>query len=225
MNQITTDIGELCHRYATTGYAILRTAIDSEAIAAARREADRLCTLTYSMPEADRTNDVVLLRHLSEAQREGITVTGDTPFIIGNIPAYSIFLTHLLITPAIMQVTQALLNCADPEYHFSNLTMKAAGIGPHIRAHRDYPNKYHCPAAPVFLRVLLCLDAMDAANGATTVAVGSHLHEGTADSMDDYNVETAVCNAGDALFIHPCALHGGGGNRSPRQRRVMVAQW
>lgn len=162
-------------------------------------------------------------------------VNGRRIFIIGDPIRFRPDLAAVMTHSVSVQVASALLGATGIRYHFGNVTTKQPRSMRVVSWHRDYPNTYMCPRKSSFLRVMLCLDGMDATNGATQFLPGSHLisddeaiaseDDGRAVNVSSDGVEVASCPAGSLVFIHPKILHGGPANLSSRPRRNIIVQW
>jgi phytanoyl-CoA hydroxylase len=231
-------ISEVVASYDAQGYAVMPALLDAKmgdaAIAAIEVIQQGIATLSPAL-----TKKLVFERALPARKRNGMPpdATGDAIFIIGDLPAFDPAFVACLLEPHLLAVVRALLGTDDIRYHFSNVTMKRPHVGSGISWHRDYPNRYICPAGPSFLRLMICLDGMDAANGATTFAVGSHLiperpTEDTAAQMasaarsaEQLPLVGVICPPGSVVAIHPRIVHGGANNQTARHRRNIVVQW
>ncbi|MGB8356450.1 MAG: phytanoyl-CoA dioxygenase family protein, partial [Chthoniobacteraceae bacterium] len=162
-------------------------------------------------------------RDLPARKRGGIEPceTGDAIFIINELPVVLPRLAALLIDPVLVGIVRRFLETDDIRYHFSNVTMKRGRIGSGISWHRDFSNRYICPKRSSFLRMMVCLDGMDAENGATQFVEGSHLISdehaaGAVSSLAAADpqavVMTACCGPGSLVLIHPKSVHGGAPN-------------
>lgn len=92
-------------------------------------------------------------------------------------------------------------------------------VGSGIAWHRDAANRYMPTARAAFVRAMICLDGMDAANGGTAFRPGSHL------AAPEGAEVVERCPPGAIVLIHPRVLHGGAPNRSARPRRNLIVQW
>jgi phytanoyl-CoA hydroxylase len=217
------------------GYAIapllLPSALTFEMIALIENTQSGIATLS-----PQQLNLLVLERDLPASKRGGVPAdeVGDAIFILGDPPAFNRRFAAAIVDPAVVDLARQLLGTQDIRYHFSNITMKRERVGSGISWHRDYPNAYMCPTTASFVRLMICLDGMDADNGATQFVVGSHqLSDAEAKgsvsreaALDPAAViVSAICPPGSVVAIHPKVVHGGQPNTSPRQRRNLVIQW
>ena len=173
-------------------------------------------------------------RDLSAARRGGTaaSVVGDAIFILGDPAAFDDAFLRLLDAPGVVGPVRGALGTTALAAHFMNVTIKHPRWGRALGWHRDYPNGYACPAASRFVRVMLCLDGMDEASGATTFVPGSHRIDDVAARSEagarappsPGDVVAVRCAPGDLVLIHPKVLHGGGMNTSERPRRNVVLQ-
>lgn len=219
--------------YREAGYAILPAALNSTIAADAVARIEAIQAETGRHPPALAAK-LVLERDLPAQKRGGIPAeaTGDAIFIIGDPVAFDPGLMPLLLHPLALQIVRHLLGHDDIRHHLSNVTMKRPGIGSGISWHRDYPNRYICPARSSFLRVMFCLDGMSAEGGATSFIPGSHhlsdeaargAHAAT--EAGTQTGTTIECPPGSLVFIHPKVLHGGAPNHTPLHRRNLIVQW
>lgn len=185
---------------------------------------------------AEQCARLILERDLPATKRNGLAaeLTGDAIFIIGEPPAFDYRFAELMLYAPLIGMIQHLLQCQDVRYHLSNVTMKRGQVGSGIAWHRDFPNRYICPADSSFLRVMICLDGMDSESGATEFIPGSHLlsdseAESASAAHDACSAGarkvSANCPPGSLVFIHPKVVHGGPPNTSERHRRNLVVQW
>ncbi|HSI39398.1 MAG TPA: phytanoyl-CoA dioxygenase family protein [Xanthobacteraceae bacterium] len=221
--------------YLSNGFAVsppVHDAVALERAVVATEHIQRHCT---DLP-AKLAEKLVFERTLPAAKRDGLTpeATGDAIFIIGDPPAFDPLFAEFIVAPDLVALVRDLLGTHDIRCHFSNVTMKRGRVGSGIGWHRDFPNRYVCPSGPTFLRVMICLDGMDEANGATRFVSGSHRVTDAQAAMvkgaavaeaDGAHIATAVCGPGALVFIHPKSVHGGPPNASPRHRRNLIVQW
>jgi hypothetical protein len=217
------------------GHTRLAKAIAPALIQRLRAAVDSIQAHVPSMPDTQLAR-LVLERDLPAHRRGGVDATqvGDAIFIVGEPCAFDPVFETLLRHPAIRDAARQLLGSDALVVHFMNVTIKHPRFGRSIGWHRDFPNDYMCPASSCFVRLMLCLDGMDEAMGATRFLPGSH-RLGDAEAIrekregprlrpaDDAGV-ALDCEAGDLVAIHPKVLHGGGINRSGRMRRNLVLQ-
>ena len=213
--------------FARQGFAVLPPLSRADLLAEARAAVERIQATAGRLPPGPARERLVFERDLSARQREGrpAEAAGEALFIIGDPPAFDPVFARLAIQPEIVAAVRALLGCADIRLHLSNVTTKQAGLGSRVAWHRDYPNRYICPAGPSFPRALLCLDGMDAANGGVAVLPGSQERVGEAPAPADLAAAVTVHRApGATLLIHPTVLHGSARNRSAGPRCNLVVQ-
>lgn len=177
---------------------------------------------------------LTLERDLAADRRGGTaaSVVGDAIFILGDPTAFDAVFLQLLDTPGVVGPVREALGTTAIVAHFMNVTIKHPRWGRALGWHRDYPNRYACPAVSRFMRVMLCLDGMDESSGATTFVPGSHrigdeeaIREvGARKAPPPGDIVAVCCAPGDLVLIHPKVLHGGGMNTSARPRRNVVLQ-
>jgi len=194
----------------------------------------RVETIQESVPRLSvgQCRNLVFERDLPARKRGGIPPekTGAAIFIIGDPPAFDPTFARALLDPCLLTLARLLLESDDIRYHFSNVTMKRAGIGSGISWHRDFPNNYICPSRPTALRLMLCLDGMAAESGATSFVPGSHLmpehwNQSPSAIAERQPWKTIACPPGSVIAIHPRVVHGGSPNPTDRHRRNLIVQW
>ncbi|WP_225783991.1 phytanoyl-CoA dioxygenase family protein [Xenophilus sp. Marseille-Q4582] len=224
--------------YEAQGFAVLPGFVDAAWIEALRDAVDAVQRNVATLSEAELAR-LVFERDLSARRRDGIgaEAVGDALFILGEPETFDPVFLRLLTWPPLVQAAQLALGSDAVVSHFMNVTIKHPRFGRSIAWHRDFPNTYICPEGPDFLRLMLCLDGMDAETGATGFVPGTHRvsdeaareakrHEdahGTSVPAAQ-TVQTLVCAPGDLVLIHPKVLHGGGMNTGVRPRRNVVMQ-
>lgn len=222
--------------FARDGYCVVRQAVPLPRVAAFCRAVDRVQAMVPDLPPVLRER-LTLERDLPADRRGGIAAeeVRDSIFILGDPTAFDAIFATLLEETAIQAAVREALGTRDVVVHFMNITIKHPRFGRAIGWHRDFPNCYACPPSSRFLRVMLCLDGMTEAGGATAFLPGSH-------RIDDVEAEAlsasptrppppspgeampACCDPGDLVVIHPKVLHGGGINTSATPRRNIVLQ-
>lgn len=225
----------LLQDYAARGVAVWPQAVPAARIAAWRQAVDAVQGRLPGLP-ADLKAKLVLERDLPPARRDGVPAAevGDAIFILGEPWAFDPAFERVLAEPAVVAAARALLRTDAVVAHFMNVTVKHPRFGRGIAWHRDFPNGYICTAHADFLRLMLCLDGMDAQSGATRFLPGSHgvsddearqaSQHGQPGPVAEDSAWTAACAPGDLVAIHPKVLHGGGMNRGARPRRNIVLQ-
>lgn len=222
--------------FARDGYCVMRQAVPQPRVAAFTRAVDRVQAMVPDLPPALRER-LTLERDLPADKRGGIAAeeVGDAIFILGDPPAFDAIFATLLEEPAIPAAVQGALGTRDVVAHFMNVTIKHPRFGRAIGWHRDFPNRYACPSSSCFVRVMLCLDGMTEAGGATAFLPGSHrIGDAEAEALSVSPIRPpppspgaavlARCDPGDLVVIHPKVLHGGGINTSATPRRNIVLQ-
>lgn len=224
--------------YETQGFAVLPGFVDSAWIKQLCEAVDAVQRNVASLSDTERAR-LVFERDLSVKGRGGIAAeaVGDALFILGEPEAFDPLFLRLLTWPPLVQAAQHALGTEAVVGHFMNVTIKHPRFGRAISWHRDFPNTYICPEGPDFLRLMLCLDGMDAQIGATGFVPGTHRvsdeaareakrHEDAHGTQvpEPGTVKMAVCEPGDLVLIHPKVLHGGGMNTGTRPRRNVVMQ-
>lgn len=94
------------------------------------------------------------------------------PYIIGDLASHSAVLRRMILDERCRRMAEALLQ-TESVCHFSNATIRAANGGCACNWHRDWPNSYCTTHTGRQLRILICLDGMQAEQGATRVIRGS----------------------------------------------------
>lgn len=212
----------LATAYRKQGYALASNRLSKALMRELQAETQQLIReLRPGHPYWERV--VVPLSRLKQSRNPGIDpeILEEEPFIISELPLLSRVLFGALLQPELWQSASELLESDELVYHFSNLTRKPARIGPNISWHRDFPNRYICPASSRnFLRALIPLQVMSELNGAIEIIPGSHRQAAESGS----EALTLTMAPGDILFLHPDLLHGGKENRSDQERTLLIVQ-
>ncbi|WP_149536789.1 phytanoyl-CoA dioxygenase family protein [Siccirubricoccus phaeus] len=220
--------------FARDGFGIVRGAVPGSLLGMLRNAVQRVQDTVPSLPSHLRER-LTFERDLPAGRRGGIAASevGDAIFILGDPVAFDAVFWEVLRQPALISAAQAAIGVPEVMAHFMNVTIKHPHFGRSIGWHRDYPNGYAMPAGPCFVRVMLCLDGMSEAGGATTIIPGSHRLDdaAAADHRPSRGWQPAegaavkvCCEPGDMVLIHPKVLHGGGMNTSSSPRRNIVMQ-
>lgn len=221
--------------YERNGFQICK-AVVTQALVEQTISAVEELTANYAHLPPVLQQKITLLTDLAdhkftEQQRTNVPAT---PYIIGDLPLFDAHFVAMLLAPTIWQAAAVVLGTADIVYHFSNITLKPAKVGPRLNWHRDFPNQYICPHSSRFTRALIALDGMDRRNGCTQLVQESHQVTDeealTAPKIDQSAISAMAlldieCERGDIAFLHPKSIHGGGHNDSDRHRRLMIIQF
>ena len=222
--------------YESTGYGVVRNAVPPALPAAMGAWLAEAETAARQGSTEEQARDLVYERDLSDAGRNGIPAAevGDALFILGDLCRYAPQFGALLQLPALVQACRLALGSTDLIAHFMNATIKHPGFGRAIGWHRDFPNDYLSGTDSHFLRVMVCLDGMAEAGGATRFISGSHrigddyaVAEKRGGARHRYGANHGVaaeCAPGDLVLIHPKVIHGGPANTSARPRRNVIVQ-
>lgn len=220
--------------YSAQGFAVLRGAVAPARVARLGAAVDAVQARVATMTAPERAR-LVLERDQTPQLRDCVQVeaVGDAIFILGEPAEFDPLFETVLAEPALVAAARAVLQTEAVVAHFMNVTIKHPRFGRGIRWHRDFPNAYICTEGSDFLRLMLCLDGMDAETGATCFLPGSQQlsdeaargekQQGRA-PVDAQAAVTLQCAPGDLVAIHPKVLHGGGMNRGARPRRNLVLQ-
>jgi ectoine hydroxylase-related dioxygenase (phytanoyl-CoA dioxygenase family) len=151
---------------------------------------------------------------------------GAEPFIIGDVLRHDRRFMDVLIERSLWRCVAACLGADVSKlvFHFSNLTMKPAFIGPGVGWHRDCENTFFAAADARTARALMPLDPMDEGNAGTAIAVGSDERVDCRDP-NAFEVVHPEVSPGSILVLGSRLLHGGAPNRSDRSRRLLVMQF
>lgn len=221
--------------YERNGFHVCKAVVTQALIAQTTAAVEDL-TANYAHLSPALQQKITLLTDLSahkftEQQRTKVPAT---PYIISDLPAFDARFVAMLLAPAIWQSAAEIVEAEDIVYHFSNITLKPANVGPRLNWHRDFPNQYICPHSSRFTRALIALDGMDRRNGCTQLVQESHqvtdeeartapkIDQSAASGMALLDIE---CERGDIAFLHPKSIHGGGHNDSEQHRRLMIIQF
>jgi len=221
--------------FARDGFDIVRRAVPQTLVAALGEAFQRVQASVSDLPP-HLLERLTFERDLTADRRGGVAASevGDAIFMLGDPVAFDAVFWSLLDQPTIVATVRGALGVHDVAAHFMNVTTKHPGFGRGIGWHRDFPNRYACPEASCFVRLMVCLDGMSDSMGATAFVPGSHLLDDTAartlfrsggqrpSHLDA--VVLARCDPGDLIVIHPKVLHGGGMNTSSQARRNILLQ-
>lgn len=215
-----------------SGYQYFPQLFDPDLISEALTSVEELC---QSIRPGDLRWEkyVFPLSELKSHRNPGVPANSvsEHPFLLTNLTLLSSALEALVLFPGLWAAAREVLKDMNVVCHFSNITRKPAKVGPNISWHRDYPNGYVCPRhSSDFCRFLIPLEKMDEDNGCTLAVPNSHFlsdEEALLESKEaDLSVAVPlIAEAGTAIAIHPKLLHGGRGNRSSRNRNLVVVQF
>jgi len=215
--------------YERDGFAVTEPIFGADDLTIMRTSTDALHRRALSGDEPELSAECVF-EHAQPAHKRNNLELGDNQdavFILGDPTRFDPGLLRFIVERQLTESVEQALGTPDIVLHFANITAKAPEIGSGISWHRDFPNKYMCPAEPEMIRIMICLDGMQAGNGATAFLPGSHRDDATTNDIgaDDPRLVTAECAPGAIVAIHPLVLHGGAPNASAIQRRNLVLQW
>jgi len=212
---------------------VLRRAVPRALVDELAAAAGRIQRSVRRLPAPLRSR-LVLERDLPPDRRDFVPAqaVGEAIFIIGDPVAFSTVFWRVLEQPGVVAALRQAIGAPALVAHFMNVTIKQARFGRAIGWHRDFPNRYACPASPRFARLMIPLDGMTGQGGATLALPGSHRAGGEAEPFaagatsipEGAVIRTIRCNPGDLVVIHPMLLHGGGMNRSAKPRRNLLLQ-
>ncbi|MEO9903323.1 phytanoyl-CoA dioxygenase family protein [Nisaea sp.] len=215
--------------YERDGFAVLEPIFGDDDLTAMRAAVDALHRRALGGKEPELSAACVFEKVQPVRKRDGRELTDgqDAVFILGDPTRFDPALLRFFVDTRLTGIVEQALGTADIVLHFANITTKAPEIGSGISWHRDFPNKYMCPAEPKMLRTMICLDGMRAGSGATAFLTGSHIDGVSGNDIEenDSRLVTAECAPGAIVAIHPLVLHGGAPNASTLQRRNLVLQW
>lgn len=211
--------------YDRHGFAVSAPVLSASELMEARKTVDLLHCRALSGEDPDLAAECVFERDQPDRKREGrgLAAGQDAVFILGDPTRFAPSLLDLMRNAALLNIVGQALGTPDFVVHFANITSKAPSIGSGISWHRDFPNRYICPAEPRMVRTMICLDGMNEENGATRFFSGSHLPKTGSGSR--HRSISAACAPGTVVAIHPLVLHGGAPNASEFPRRNIVVQW
>ncbi|KUJ74350.1 hypothetical protein AVO42_02765 [Thiomicrospira sp. XS5] len=223
--------------FESDGFCLIRKCFPVEKILAVRRAWDEFLAewSPHDFVESGANRqDFVVLGDLDASRTPGISLTPserDELFILGDLHRYFPHAFDVIGLSALQALTADLLECSIGElvYDFSNLTRKALRIGPNMNWHRDMGNRYiSSQNGDAFLRVLIPLDVSREENGTLGVFPGSHRRTTSLPVRSELEALGAPfwldMAPGDAVWIHPMLLHGGGPNRSENDRNFLIVQ-
>jgi ectoine hydroxylase-related dioxygenase (phytanoyl-CoA dioxygenase family) len=216
--------------FGMAGFCVTPSWLDANGLVHVRHRVEQLHRRALSGDEPQLSSQCVFEKDLPASKRNGLEVNAaqNAVFIFPDPSHYDPFFLSILTAPKLIALVQRLLGTDDIVIHFANITSKSPHVGSGISWHRDFPNKYICPATPDMVRTMICLDGMEESRGATRFITGSQ-HDAAMKSNDipegDARIGTAHCEPGAIVAIHPLVLHGGMPNLSDHPRRNIVIQW
>ncbi len=199
---------DLCEVLKRDGAAVVEAALTAEQLGGLNADLDRIVSATAPG-----------LRHPSHERM--VEFYGHSTVRIDGLPAKSKTFLEVMLSPLLCQAADHFLlpNCEDYLFNTGQLIEIAPGETAQM-LHRDENAWSHFPAPRPALEVeaMFALTDFTAVNGATRVVPGSHLWplERTAEPEE---IIQAEMQAGSALFYLGSTLHGGGANRTDRERR------
>lgn len=227
-------------RFPVDGHAVLRGAFSASEIEELRLALDEAIEQAKGCSPERQQRDIVFETGLSDQNPTGLSASeaGGPVFILGDLGRYSPRFLALLRNARLSDACSRHLRSDVAVAHLMNATIKQPLLGRAIRWHRDFPNGYLCTPRSDFLRLMICLDGMVEAGGATRFIPGSHLVDdsvaieekrrgkprGSRSDLNEFDGVAAECDPGDVVIIHPKVLHGSPANRSTRIRRNIVIQ-
>ena len=222
--------------FHSDGHAALRGALSTREVEGFRLALDEAIQQAQGCSPERQRQDIIFERGLPDQSRTGLSASeaGGQVFILGDLCRYSPRFLALLRNSRLTDACRRHLRSDVVVAHLMNATIKQPLSGRAIRWHRDFPNGYLCGPRSDFLRVMICLDGMVEAGGATRFIPGSHLvndsvaieekRRGARSDLNEFDGVAAECTPGDVVFIHPKVIHGSPANRSNRIRRNIIVQ-
>ena len=125
----------------------------------------------------------------------------------------------------------------DVVYRDSMINVKCPGQGGAVKWHQDFPFYPHTNTGTI--QILIALYDIPMQQGPLQVVRGSHhgpifehyddlenwtgqLKSNDVDSLDNDNIVTLTCDAGDAIVLHPLTVHSSGPNNSEFNRPLLI---
>lgn len=222
-------------QYREQGYAVIPAVWQSAELRQGIEALETLVRAVMREPLAWEA-DVLWQRDIPEKQLADIPLAqrkmaGEQIYIISDVASHDPLLRSMVLDARCEHIARALLG-HEVVCHFSNATMRAAEVGCACSWHRDWPNQYCTTRTGRQLRIMVCLDGMQAGQGATRVIPGSqHWDEDRWQAWRQQSPalqaegEPLVCPAGSVVVLGPLIVHGAGVNLSPNPRRNLIAQW
>lgn len=228
-------LDEITERLFADGYVVLRQVLSEAEVRSWSDAIDDLLRRARTsdpdvVPHVTFERDLVRLKPaLNDLSAEHV---GDAIRMIDDLIAVDPFWWVMFESRSLRDTLHAVLG--DPmKFVFAQCVVKEAMVSSMVSWHRDHPSPVLHVSPDPGLRTLICVDAMDARNGATIVLPGSHQPDHPSREMSASeaarvfaaDMVTLSCKAGDVIIQHPELLHGGTSNRSDRRRRLVVAGW
>lgn len=187
------------------GYAVVESGLDAAALTALRRSFDALHAVEATGPRGD-------LR----------ASAGETDILRCPLARDPAFLA-LAANPRILAICEAMIG---PGYILNqqNGITNPAGAAQYSQSpfHRDLPYQHFTSSRPLALNALFCVDDFTEENGATWVVPASHKEAAfPSEAVLLAERRQVVAPAGSFLVLDAMVWHGGGVNRSGKDRRAV----
>jgi ectoine hydroxylase-related dioxygenase (phytanoyl-CoA dioxygenase family) len=234
---LASDSREWLADFERDGYLVVENLVDPATLQAMRDRLDEITANPRALPDYLQRYigyETDYARKRPQYQDKSDSEIGDAIRILMELPRFGPVFQDLILYDPLLDVLQTLFGT--PEFHFHNYkgVFKAPGVSSRFCWHRDLPYLNH--TSPNALTAMLCVDEMTPENGATVVLPGTHhVPEGYC-NLEDQDIPdekmpqdaprvTVCCPAGSAVIFHVNILHGGGANRSDRNRRNVIGIW
>lgn len=188
-----------------TGYAVVDSGLDTAELEHLRSSFDAIRTAEETGPNA------ALRRAIGEGEMLRCPLSRDPAFV------------QLASNPAILAICQAMIG---PGFILNqqNGIVNPAGAKSYSQSplHRDLPYQHFVSSRPLAINALFCMDAFTEENGATFVIPASHKVEAfPSEPVIQAERRQISAPAGSFLVLDCMVWHGGGQNRSARDRRAV----
>jgi ectoine hydroxylase-related dioxygenase (phytanoyl-CoA dioxygenase family) len=223
--------------YKRDGYLVVPDCLDAETLDTLRRKMDPILTDPAALPARLRTHVQTERSYVAEQPQYNELRpddVGNAVRLVMELPLFDPYLAQFIAYAPVLDILQTLFDSSEFHFHNYKCINKAPEVSSQFIWHRDLPFLYH--STPNLITAMLCLDDMTEENGATVVLPGTHLlaDENVAVTDQDipesalpqgYERKVVACPAGSVVLFHVNIVHGGGANRSPRQRRNIIGIW
>lgn len=215
--------------YARDGYLVVEDVLEPAALAAMRAALDRIEHEVGGGSLSPGLRQWVTLErdHTHEGRADTDTISN-----IMELPLFDPVFRDLIVEPRVLDILQALFESGEFSFHNYKCIAKMPGGQASFRWHRDLPYLPHTSAN--LITCMLCIDPMNADNGATVVCPGSHRSAPAEVDPRDADIRepdvpdnrlTVDCPAGSAVLFDTNIVHGGGPNHTGKKRRNVIGIW
>lgn len=219
------------------GYLVVEDVLDAQTLSTLRAGIERITADPDSIPDGLRRH-IQLERDYIEKRPDqndhDAAQVGNAVRNIMELPLFDPAFGKLIAYEPLLDILEVLFDSGEFHFHNYECIVKAPRISSRFLWHRDLLYLKHSTSN--LITTMLCLDGMNAANGATIVLPGTHriAHEDVLRADADIPVDelptdvprvTVKCPEGSAVLFHVNLIHGGGANRADIPRRNLIGIW